>query len=119
MYSSPHLVFDSIIARDSFCDFQFTQAEVLKHIMILDNTSSSGPDATPAIIVKQCAKVITSTLGIIFKRSLEAGHFPSGWKLVYITPIYKDGDRHNVGNYRSISLLNQLAYLSRRSTIPS
>ena len=91
------LVFDWIIVQDSFFDFQFTQAEVLKHIMSLYNILSSGPDDIPAIIVKQCAKVLKRPLGIIFKRSLEAGHFASSWKF---------GARHNVENYRPISLLN-------------
>ena len=50
-----NLAFDSVIAQDSFCDFQFTHVEVFKHIMSLDNSFFSGPDAIPAVLVKQCA----------------------------------------------------------------
>ena len=46
---------------------------------------------------------------MLFRRPLDAGYFPNCWKLVYITPIYKDGDRNKVVNYRPISLLNVFA----------
>ena len=49
-----NLVFNSIIAHDSFCGFKFTHVEGFKHIMSLGNSFSSGPDAIPVVLVKQC-----------------------------------------------------------------
>ena len=46
-----NLVFNSIIAHDSFCDFQFTRVEVFKHIMSLYNSFSSGSDAIPVLLL--------------------------------------------------------------------
>ena len=111
-----NLIFNSIIAHDSFCDFKFT-------------------DAIPVVLVKQCTSVLlefvricnvdhmqirtnsnrtavyltvlTRPLAMLFRR-LDSGYFPSCWKLAYITPIYKDDDRHNVLNYRPVSLSSLL-----------
>ena len=49
-----NLVFNYIIAHDSFCGFKFTHVEGFKHIMSLGNSFSSGPDAIPVVLVKQC-----------------------------------------------------------------
>ena len=72
-----NLVFNSVIAQDSFWDFQFNHAEVFKNIMSLDNSFSSGADAIPATLVKQCARVLTQPLSMLFRRSLDAAYFPS------------------------------------------
>ena len=109
MNNSPPTSFDQVLAMDSFCDFDFVQADVFRHIQKLDNTFSSGPDAIPALLIKQRAQAFVSPLSILFRKSLNAGYFPSSWKMVYITPIFKDGDRHTVVNYRLISLLNVFA----------
>ena len=111
MNTSPPPSFDQVLATDSFCDFDFVQADVFKHIQELDNTFSSGPDAIPALLIKQCAHALVSPLRILFRKSLNAGYFPSSWKMAYITPIFKDEDRHNVVNYRGLFLY--LMYLQK------
>ena len=41
----------------------------------------------------------------MFNLSFEVGIFPSNWKKATVIPLFKSGDRDNVGNYRPISLL--------------
>ena len=41
----------------------------------------------------------------IFNASLKSGIVPKVWKSATVTPIYKNGDRRKVNNYRPISLL--------------
>ena len=97
-----NLVFNSVTAHDSLCDFEFTHVEGFKHIMSLDNSFSSGPDDISAVLVK-CSRCLLPCF------LEDPWYFPSCWKLAYISPIYKDGDRHNVVNCRLISLLNVFA----------
>ena len=42
------------------------------------------------------------------------GCFPSEWKDALIVPVFKQGDRHNPGNYRPISLLSIISKTMER-----
>lgn len=48
--------------------------------------------------------MLVTPLVNIFNRSLSSGIFPSSWKSSYIIPIFKSGDRCNVGNYRGVCI---------------
>ena len=50
-------------------------------------------------------------LYLIFKKSLEEGIFPFKWKTSFVNPIFKDGDRALITNYRPISLISPIANL--------
>lgn len=43
-------------------------------------------------------------LELIFRRSLLNGHVPSDWTRANVAPIFKTGNKHKPGNYRSVSL---------------
>ncbi|MEE6520837.1 hypothetical protein FKM82_022412 [Ascaphus truei] len=47
------------------------------------------------------AKPIASIINSI----LSAGHIPKTWKTARVVPIFKNGDKNTVSNYKSISLL--------------
>ena len=44
-------------------------------------------------------------LGSTYNLSLLSASFLSDWKVARVTPIYKDGARDDVSNYRPISIL--------------
>jgi hypothetical protein len=46
------------------------------------------------------------TLVHIFNASLKSGVFPDKIKIAKVRPLYKKGDRHEVCNYRPISILS-------------
>jgi len=41
---------------------------------------------------------------MIFNRSLDDGIVPQDWKMPNVTPLFKEGSRHDPGNYRPVSL---------------
>ena len=55
------------------------------------------------------APAISNSLTTILNASLSQGHFPSEWKEVNVTPVPKSGDRHEVNDYRPVSVIPVLA----------
>lgn len=75
------------------------------------NKSSVGPDKIPSIFLKNCSSSILQPLRILFCQSLNQGCMPGIWKKSFITPVFKSGNRHDVQNYRPISIICCIAKL--------
>ena len=89
---------------DSKLVISFDAATILKNLNSLNISKSPGPDLVNAKILKELAEPIAPVLSIIFKTSYESGRLPSKWKEANISAIYKKGDKHDLENYRPISL---------------
>ena len=68
----------------------------------IPNGKAPGFDGLNAFVIKQAKYVLAKPLACtcIFNKSLITGIFPDGLKIGKVTPIYKGGDKHNIGNYR-------------------
>lgn len=82
--------------------------DVLTALSAVDPSKGAGPDRLPPILFKQCAASLSLPVSILFNKSLSNGVFPDAWKIASISPIHKNGNIHNVANYRPISILNCL-----------
>ena len=49
--------------------------------------------------------VLANGLSQMFNLCLSLGKFLDIWKMARVTPIYKDGSRNEISNYRPISVL--------------
>ena len=49
-------------------------------------------------------------LHLLFNLNANKAKFPTKWKISEIAPIFKDGDKQDVSNYRPISLLEKLLF---------
>ena len=67
--------------------------------------SVSGFDELPASIVEQCSKLYVKPLRHALSLSIRQGVFPNDLKLAEVLPIYKSDDKHQLKNYRPISVL--------------
>ena len=47
-------------------------------------------------------------------RSFEEGIFPDIWKIAYVIPIFKKGDKSQQSNYRPVALLSCIGKLQER-----
>ena len=65
-------------------------------------------------LLKLAAPIVCHPLAYICNLSLFTSHFPSKWKVAKVTPIYKDGDKSDVSNYRPISVLPILSKILER-----
>jgi hypothetical protein len=66
---------------------------------------SADFDETPENLVKQCIKHIKKPLTHVYNASFETDIFPDRLKIAKVKPLYKNGDTHDVQNYRPISIL--------------
>ena len=56
-------------------------------------------------ILKYISNLVSPLLTYIMNRSLTSGSFPQFLKIARVIPIFKAGDRNQLGNYRPISIL--------------
>ncbi|KAK4823954.1 LOW QUALITY PROTEIN: hypothetical protein QYF61_008340 [Mycteria americana] len=76
-------------------------SDLLHH---LDTPKSMGPDDIHPRVLKELADVLTKPLSIIYQQSWLTGEVPVEYRLANMIPIFKKGQKEDVGNYRPVSL---------------
>lgn len=71
----------------------------------LKNNTSSGYDLVSSIILKDTHLKIIPSLTEIINNDLKNGIFPDILKIARVVPVYKNGDKFEMNNYRAISVL--------------
>lgn len=79
--------------------------EIYTKLSSLDINKGPGTDGIPPLFLKKCSFNLSRPLYHIFNCSLQTGVFPNYWKEGFRKPIFKDGDKSLVNNYRPISVL--------------
>ena len=75
----------------------------------LKNGKASGMSMIRNKILKSAKHIISESLTDIFNASLESNTFPDDLKVAGVTPIFKNGERNDLQNYRPISVLCTVA----------
>ena len=63
----------------------------------------------PNRILKNVKDILTPSITDIFNASIKSKTFPDDFKIARVTPIFKEGDTEDLGNYRPISILALIA----------
>ena len=58
---------------------------------------------------------VSGPLSRLVNACLDAGHFPGFLKVARVTPVFKDGDPAQFGNYRPISVLSVISKVFERA----
>ena len=82
-----------------------TQEEIIDILNKIPDGKAPGFDGLSAFVIKRAKHALAKPLACIFNESLITGIFPDGLKNGKVTPIHKGGDKHNIANYRPISVL--------------
>uniref|UniRef100_A0A8C2BTG1 Reverse transcriptase domain-containing protein n=1 Tax=Cyprinus carpio TaxID=7962 RepID=A0A8C2BTG1_CYPCA len=94
--------------EDEILDISITYNEIFKVIMSMSNGKAPGPNGIIIEIVKAASHMLCPIMFCLYNKILETGDFPEILCEAVICPLYKSGDKNDVGNYRGISLLNVL-----------
>ena len=70
-----------------------------------NKSNATGLDGISARLIRECADLIRVPIRDIFYQSISQGKFPEDCKPARVTPLFKQGHRHDVNNYRPISVI--------------
>lgn len=84
------------------------QAEVEKAIDTQKADKSPGPDGISNEILKHGKEVLAPVLTDMFNNILNTEIIPQQWTESSIILLFKKGDKHEIGNYRPISLMSNI-----------
>ena len=88
--------------------------KVFSFLNKLDKSKATGLDTISARFVRECADLICVPICDIFNQSISQGKFPDDWKYARVTPLFKQGNRDDVNNYRPISVIPIVAKVFER-----
>lgn len=103
---NPNLNFNFPCNISSMFFYPITSSEITEIINNLKPKSSYGFDEVPDFIFKKCSDGVIEILTFLINKSVTLGIFPDILKQSIIRPIFKKGDKHDISNYRPISLLS-------------
>ena len=81
----------------------------------LKHNSCPGLVEIPASVVKFASKYMASPLASLINNSMTSGVFPDKLRHAKVTPVYKNGDKMLLSNYRPISVLNVFSKIFEKS----
>lgn len=102
----------NIVNNNSIFLTKIDETEISKIIMSLNK--ASGVDKISAVVLKLIAAYVTSPLTYVLNLCVDKGYWPISLKKSEIIPIFKGGDKHDMTNYRPISLISNIAKIFER-----
>lgn len=111
---------DSEVVPDPFThqidpnDMSFTPAEVEMALKRFDRNKVASPAGVPMMFFMHLSLSLSLPLSILFNKSLAECKFPSKWKTGFVSPIFKEGNKDDVANYRPISILCAISKVFER-----
>ena len=81
------------------------EEEVLKYCKEINVNKASCIENVSSRVLKNAFALQITRFTLLLNRSFITGIFPDKWKSANVIPLYKGGNRHDVGNYRPVSLL--------------
>lgn len=100
--------------KEPFKIKEVTENSIILLINSLSNNSSSGYDHISTVLLKDAHLKIIPTLTKIINNDLLNGFFPEELKVARVVPVFKNGDKLEINNFRAISVLPNTSKLYER-----
>ena len=88
--------------------------QINKIIRRLDVKKATGPDKIPVKIVKMSAYIINKHLINIIKKDIIRNSFSGSAKVASVRPVFKNGEKIEIGNYRPVCILSYFSKIYER-----
>jgi hypothetical protein len=112
IYSSTYIrSFVTPVHGNSFNFTSITIQETIDALNQIKSKNSPGLDGISTRSLKDATNIIAGPLVNIFNVSFQRAIFPNDWKLAKVTPVFKEGNKADCGNYRPISVISVVAKL--------
>ena len=85
-------------------NFYFTQEDIISAMQNMKPKVSRTPEDIPTLFIKRCLPALIGPLTFIFNLIFHYNYIPKQWKTAIVIPIFKKQNKHNVENFRPISL---------------
>lgn len=102
------IIYDPFYEADdqmSSSGLSFSRDQVQDALKSFNVHKVASPDNIPMMFFINLSLSLGLPLSILFNKSLAENIFPSKCKISYVSPIFKDGDKTDVSNYRPVSIL--------------
>ena len=99
---------DEAAEKDTIRDIDFSINNIKDAMGELDETSASGPDQFPSIILKKCREYLAELIYLIWRISLNRSKIPGIYKTANVAPIHKGGSKGEAKNYRPVALTSHV-----------
>jgi hypothetical protein len=111
----PTIFFEDLnLQKPTLTEIDFTTDDIVQAMDALSTNSAPGPDAIPAMLLKNCKYAIAVPLLSIWKKSFESGSIAQIYKNALVIPIHKGGSKATPKNYRPISLTSHIIKIFER-----
>ena len=97
--------FGKMLLTFSFEKLCHINSEVMKEILSFNDKKAIGHDKIPASFLKIGRHVIAPNFNLFLQFIFNIGIYPNNCKIARVVPVYKNGDRTEMNNYRPISIL--------------
>ena len=90
------------------------ETDGMKVLAALKIDSSTGPDAMPTRVLRECAKELAAPFVALAKCIVKFGVWPAMWLTHWIIPLHKKKAKSDPKNYRGIHITAQLSKAMER-----
>ena len=82
-----------------------TTQQISSFIQNLDSSKATGLDGIGPRLLKIIQNIISPSIAALINKSLTSGIFPNQLKITKVFPVFKNGSKSDLSNYRPISIL--------------
>ncbi len=93
------------VTKDGFELKEVKEELILKKLLKLDPTKSTGMDKLPAKFILDSAHIISTPFTFIVNLSIATAQIPQDFKTARVIPLHKKNSKLEAGNYRPVSIL--------------